>query len=187
MVASSGEGEPVLGYHEPRWHGSHEPRQAPGWLGVLPLVRVERRESSGAGRSLVMRTTRRANDQEQADGGRTPQRAGARAGRHHPRSSIRLVLVAASWDYIRVRSAPRSPPSAATTAPARRAGGLDGPVLASLAALISLLGAGGFVAARKHHTHAASGPAVMEPVDTEYHVFPLPNVLSVTFGSRGGL
>jgi hypothetical protein len=62
-----------------------------------------------------------------------------------------------SWDYIRVRSAPRSPPSAATTAPTRRAGGLDGLVLACLAAVISLFGAGGFVVARKHRTHAGKG------------------------------
>jgi hypothetical protein len=61
-----------------------------------------------------------------------------------------------SWDYIRVRSAPRSPLStqstARTTAAARRAADLDGPALAGLAVVISLLGAGVFVSARKHRT-----------------------------------
>ena len=63
-----------------------------------------------------------------------------------------------SWDYIRVRSAPSSPasaqPTATTTAPARRAGGLGGPVLVGLAVLMSLLGAGVLRAARTHRTQA---------------------------------
>lgn len=61
-----------------------------------------------------------------------------------------------SWDYIRVRSAPRSPLStqatARTTAAAPCAGDLDGPALAALAVVISLLGTGVFVSVRKHRT-----------------------------------
>jgi hypothetical protein len=36
----------------PGWQGSFEPRHAPGWLGVLPLVRVEERESSVQAKAL---------------------------------------------------------------------------------------------------------------------------------------
>jgi hypothetical protein len=66
-----------------------------------------------------------------------------------------------SWDYITVRSGPRSPssarPTVAATGPARPAGGLDAPVLVGLAAaLVALLGAGVLVLARKHRTHSGS-------------------------------
>jgi hypothetical protein len=62
-----------------------------------------------------------------------------------------------SWDYITVRSAPRSPasaqPTTAMTAPARRPDGLESPVVLGLAAtLIALLGVGVFVGARKYRT-----------------------------------
>ena len=64
-----------------------------------------------------------------------------------------------SWDYITVRSGPRPPsstrPTAAATEPARRAGGLNGPVLVGLAAaLVALLGASVLVLARRHRTHS---------------------------------
>jgi hypothetical protein len=48
-------------------------------------------------RCLAMRTAHRANNQEQAGGGRTPQAAGVWAGRRHLRSSIRLLLLAAAY------------------------------------------------------------------------------------------
>ena len=64
-----------------------------------------------------------------------------------------------SWDYITVRSAPRSapsaPPTAAVTAPARQVDGLDGRVLVGVAGLLLLAGAGVFVSVRKRRT--ASG------------------------------
>jgi hypothetical protein len=63
-----------------------------------------------------------------------------------------------SWDYITVRSGPRPPsstrPAAAATEPARRAGGLNSPVLVGLAALVALLGASVLVLARRHRTHS---------------------------------
>ena len=60
-----------------------------------------------------------------------------------------------SWDYITVRPGPRSPssarPTVAATGPARRAGGLAGPVLAGLGAmLVALLGGAVLVLVRKH-------------------------------------
>ena len=61
-----------------------------------------------------------------------------------------------SWDYIRVRSAPRSPLStqstARTTAVARRAADRNGPALAGLAVVILLLSAGVLVLAGKYRT-----------------------------------